>query len=69
MLGTALQPVPVLQVGVVAFGDPLGAVAETPAAAGNHCCAVTVAWKDRRRHKSHDEAELHSVLRYFKLAS
>lgn len=43
LLRTALQSVPVLQIGVVAFRDPLGAVEETPAAAGNHGCAVTVA--------------------------
>lgn len=41
-LGTALQSLPVLEVGVVALGDALGAVEETPAAAGDHRRAVTV---------------------------
>ena len=48
LLPAALQPVPVLQVAVVALGDPLGAVQETPAAAGDHCGAVTVAWAGRK---------------------
>ncbi len=48
LLGAALQSVPVLQIGVVAFRDPLGAVEETPAAAGNHRCAVAVAWAVRK---------------------
>lgn len=35
VLRAALQPVSVLQVGVVALGDPAGAVEEPPAAAGD----------------------------------
>lgn len=51
MLCTVLQSVPVLQVGIVAFRDPLGAIEETPAAAGDHSCAVTVAWAGRKGDK------------------
>lgn len=44
LLGAALQPVAILQVAVVAFRDPLGAVKETPTTGGDYGCAVTVAW-------------------------
>lgn len=47
LLSAPLQSVAVLQVGVVALGDAPGAVEETPAAAGNHCGAVAVAWATR----------------------
>lgn len=65
MLCTVLQSVPVLQVGIVTFRDPLGAVEETPAAAGDHSSAVTVAWagskgdKEGNSMSNPDEAELH----------
>lgn len=49
LLGTALQSLPVLQVGVVAFGDPLQSVEETPTAARNHCGAVAVTWTREMR--------------------
>lgn len=49
LLSTALQSVPVLQVQVVAFRDPLSTVEETPTAAGDHCSAVTVTWGWERR--------------------
>lgn len=43
-----LQALPVLQVGIVAFRDPIGAVEETPPAGGNHSGAVAVAWAGRK---------------------
>lgn len=64
LLSTALQSLPVLQVQIVVFRDPLSAVEKTPAAAGNHSCAVTVPWAGRRGdngEKQHD-AELHNKL-------
>lgn len=65
MLCAVLQSVTVLQVGIVALRDPLGAVEETPAAAGNHSSAVAVAWAGRKGNKegnsmrNRDQAERH----------
>lgn len=50
LLSTALQTVPVFQLGIVAFRDPLGAVQKTPAAAGDHRCAVVVTWTEPQRY-------------------
>lgn len=51
LLGAALQSVPVFQIRVVAFWDPLGAIEKTPAAAGDHCSAVAITWAGRQNHR------------------
>lgn len=49
MLSAALQSVAVLQVAVVAFGDPLGSVKKTPTTGGDHRCAVAVTLAESKR--------------------
>lgn len=45
LLCHTLQSVPVLQVTIVTLGHSIHSIQQTPAAAGNHCSAVTVSCK------------------------